>query len=322
MDRLRRTIEFNLRSTHLPSKLCALHGMLYLLQSEWIQPEEMILVLPLASDYLHTYLQDNSSAVGQCEQHAAATWALAFYILENFEHEIQVGTVISRLMYFQILMLSWLHHITCYTSATVNHFLFCQDKSWSSSVVQVALSCAGQTATPHGIYLMLLGGLERLVVSGKLVGAALSQVIKLATDLLTETNPALTIPAVQLFLAGMYASTTASHVSIETPSGGIEDPERLMQAMEQMSILFDCVRRSGPREAHLLCQVLSRVLVDFFPVADVINRVISTFISPGQPHQVLLAGVLFRVFKQAARQDQTDMLQEWVLMALPNFTRR
>ncbi len=89
-----------------------------------------------------------------------------------------------------------------------------------------------------------------------------------------------------------------------------------------MSILFDCVRRSGPREARLLCQVLPRVLVDFFPAADVVNRVISTFISPGQPHQVLLAGVLFKVFRQASRQDQGGMLQEWVLMALPNFTRR
>ncbi len=110
--------------------------------------------------------------------------------------------------------------------------------------MQLVLSCAGQTATPHGIYLLLLSGLERLVVGGRLVGRPLSQVIKLATDLLTETNPALTIPAVQLFLAGMYASSSSSggggmggtgaaspgeRISIATPSGGIEDPERLMQ---------------------------------------------------------------------------------------------
>lgn len=75
---------------------------------------------------------------------------------------------------------------------------------------------------------------------------------------MTESNPALTLPAIQLFLAGMYSSTSNSHISIETPSGGIEDPERLMLAMEQMSILFDCVRRSGPTEAKLLCEVLPR----------------------------------------------------------------
>jgi huntingtin len=66
------------------------------------------------------------------------------------------------------------------------------------------------------------------------------------------------------------------------------NPELLMQAMERMSILFDCVRRLGPEEAALLCQILPKVLFDFFPAADVVNRVISEFISPGQPHQVLL----------------------------------
>ena len=64
-----------------------------------------------------------------------------------------------------------------------------------------------------------------------------------------------------------------------------DDPELLMQTMEQISILFDCVRRSDSRGAQLLCyDILPRILVDFFPVADVINRVINEFISPGQPH--------------------------------------
>lgn len=62
--------------------------------------------------------------------------------------------------------------------------------------------------------------------------------------------------------------------------------ELIMQAMERMSILFDCVRRLGSVEASLVCQILPRVLVDFFPAADVVNRVITEFISPGQPHQV------------------------------------
>jgi len=90
-----------------------------------------------------------------------------------------------------------------------------------------------------------------------------------------------------------------------------------------MSILFDCVRRAGPAEAVLLCRrVLPHVLGDFFPASDVVNRVINTFISPGQPHQVLLSDVLFAVFRRAAEQEQTAMLQEWVLQSLPTFTKR
>ena len=60
------------------------------------------------------------------------------------------------------------------------------------------------------------------------------------------------------------------------------------------------MRRSGPLEARLICDILPRVLVDFFPPADVVNRVVTEFMSPGQPHQVLLSGVLFSVFRQAA----------------------
>ena len=65
------------------------------------------------------------------------------------------------------------------------------------------------------------------------------------------------------------------------------------------------MRRSGPLEAGLLCDILPRVLVDFFPPADVVNRVVTEFVSPGQPHQVLLAGVLFAVFRQAAASAST-----------------
>merc|ERR1712173_78574 len=80
---------------------------------------------------------------------------------------------------------------------------------------------------------------------------------------------------------------------------------------------FDCVRRSGVKEAKLLCKILPKILVDFFSAADVMNRVINEFISPGQPHQVLLAGVLFAVFQQAALQDQIIMMQQWVLSLYP-----
>ena len=39
------------------------------------------------------------------------------------------------------------------------------------------------------------------------------------------------------------------------------------------------------------------MLLDFFPASDVVNRVITEFISPGQPHPALLAGVLRQIFQ-------------------------
>ena len=111
--------------------------------------------------------------------------------------------------------------------------------------------------------------------------------VKTATDLLTESNPVVVVPALQLFLTCMY--TMSNDDGSDDDRGNLDsNPELLMQAMERMSILFDCVRRLGPDEASLLCQILPKVLFDFFPAADVVNRVISEFISPGQPHQVRL----------------------------------
>ena len=70
--------------------------------------------------------------------------------------------------------------------------------------------------------------------------------------------------------------------------------------------------------------IIKYFLIDFFPASDVVNRVISEFISPGQPHPALLAGVLKSIFRAAAasQQEQQAMLTEWVLVSLPNFTRR
>ena len=100
----------------------------------------------------------------------------------------------------------------------------------------------------------------------------------------------------------MYSSHSPLTPEPSPRPSPITDPETLMLMMEQMSILFDCVRRSGPSQAELLAELLPQVLLDFFPASDVVNRVISEFISPGQPHPALLAGVLKTIFQAAALQ--------------------
>jgi huntingtin len=221
-------------------------------------------------------------------------WSMAFYIMENTND----GEVVEQLD----------------EAATA------RKKDWCTNMLNLAISEASKVSTneiSHGIYLVILTGLERLVIEQIPDEATYNKLMKMTTDLLTEPNPVIFVPAVQLFLACMYSKKmNATEASLG------QDPEQLMQAMEQMSILFDCVRRSGVAEAKLLCDILPRVLVDFFSASDVMNRVINEFISPGQPHQVLLAGVLFAVFQQAAGQDQMVMMQQWVLSSLPNFTKR
>ena len=217
------------------------------------------------------------------DQHSLLLWSLMFFTLENCEPDIL-------------------------------------DSELSEALTQVAVTTAGQPGLARLLYTTVLGGLERLVVGGLVRGRMLERLVKQVTDLMTDWPPVTILPALQLFLAAMYCSHPLSPGSRPTT---LSDPETLMAMMEQMSILFDCVRRSGPAQAELLAEILPQVLIDFFPASDVVNRVISEFISPGQPHPALLAGVLKMIFRAAAsQQDQQAMLTQWVLVSLPNFTRR
>ena len=233
--------------------------------------------MPSVLDYLQSYLQHSSTPhVGQSEDHIALMWSMAFYVLENCHDEV--------------------------INDTSEEAFNLRRKDWCNNMLKLAISEASKVSEglPHGIYLVILTGLERLIIEQIPDEVTSNKLIKLTTDLLTEPNPMVFIPAVQLFLACMYSNKM--NTSDSTTGLGDQNPEQLMQAMEQMSILFDCVRRSGPNEAKLLCNILPKVLVDFFSAADVMNRVINEFISPGQPHQVILAGVLFAgiVFAQSA----------------------
>ena len=354
IDRTKRFLEVGLKSSSISQQTCCIYGLLYLVQphvllsrsSQFQTPGNDIaaMFIPLIMDYLRVSLPTSASTNEQhknqrlvSENYITSLWSITFYVMENFSN-----SMCSNVMPVPFI-------------------------SWYKDTLHLALAMARQaiSSTPsHGLYLTLMAGLQRLVLSDAHDIEATrqgnehseyqycrQQILRLATDTLNETNPVITIPAIKLFLSCIYSDvpnkrTTPMMLDINDKTTDItspvsddaenekklensdtfrlsDDPELLMQTMERISIIFDCVRRSDSKVAELLCyDVLPNVLLDFFPAADVINRVINEFISPGQPHQVLLAWVLFAIFKHGAKQDQTSMLQEWVLMALPNFTKR
>ncbi|CAB4063222.1 HD [Lepeophtheirus salmonis] len=292
-DKFKRLLESGYNSPYLPSRFSSLQGVLYILQRKDLLNDNNYHLFSFMVRNSIEYLENSLPYLtNPChDYHAALCWSLTFYILENYEE-------------------------------------MANDVPWTTNVLQLALCTPGKTNTSTKIYLIILSGFERLILAGKLTKRypgsgirAMDQVVKLTTDLLTESNPVLVIPSIQLFLSTMYGSGSPAMNAKSDDGHGPSTPERLMHAMEQMSILFDCIRRSGPKEAHFLCQILPCVLVDFFPAADIINRVITEFISPGQPHQTLLAGVMFSVFKEAS-QEHSNMLQDWILTILPTFVKR
>ena len=55
------------------------------------------------------------------------------------------------------------------------------------------------------------------------------------------------------------------------------------------------IRKGFPAEAQIVSRVLPRLLLDFFPSQEIMNKVIGEFLSSQQPHPELMAEVLFKV---------------------------
>ena len=160
-------------------------------QSEVIQAEDLVPFLPVATDYLRALLLIQQQArppsppssaphsgwqnVHTCERHLALMWSLAFYLMENYEHEVSIIDCIK--IDQPIKFLNYHSFGIHYGLQQFLNTLQIPDREWCSTLVQLAISTAGKSSTTHSIYLLLLSGIERLVVAGKLVvGEVFNQV--------------------------------------------------------------------------------------------------------------------------------------------------
>ena len=79
------------------------------------------------------------------------------------------------------------------------------------------------------------------------------------------------------------------------PKRNAEEPETLLQLLEKLCVFFERMKTGYLHEAWLLSGLVSTCLLDLLPASQVINKVITEFISPQQPHPEFLAGTLFHV---------------------------
>lgn len=127
------------------------------------------------------------------------------------------------------------------------------------------------------------------------IGKVSEQVVKISIERLRQTNPALSLPALQLFLTCMYTDTADkfNQPEAEEPLPDVE-PEILVRSIERSSAIFDKIKKAYPVEVKLLCAVLSEVLIDFFPPMEILTKVIGEFLSPQQPHPRMMSAIVFK----------------------------
>ena len=144
LERIRKSLESGIKAANLSTRIGCIHSFLYLVQCEG-QPEVIKEVvnplMPQIMDYLQTYLQHSATPhVGVCEVHVSLMWSMAFYILENHGHEDLVEESADQT----------------------------RKKEWCTNMLKLAINEAPKVletnGISHGLYLVILTGLERLVI--------------------------------------------------------------------------------------------------------------------------------------------------------------
>ncbi|XP_028832755.1 huntingtin isoform X3 [Denticeps clupeoides] len=288
-----RLLETTLRSTHLPSRIGALHGVLYVLECDLLDDTARQLI-PIVSEYLLSNLR----AVAYCvnlhnQQHVLVMCAVAFYMMENYP--LDVGSEFNNVII---------------------------------QLCGVMLS-ASEEATPSVIYHCVLRGLERLLLSEQLSRLDAETLVKLSVERVNMPSPHRAMAALGLMLTCMYTGDPADAGKENAVPGrpaegdpNAPDSETVIVAMERVSVLFDRIRKGFPCEARVVARILPQFLDDFFPPQDVMNKVIGEFLSNQQPYPQFMATVVYKVFQTLHATGQSSMVRDWVLLSLSNFTQR
>uniref|UniRef100_A0A9J8APY8 Huntingtin n=1 Tax=Cyprinus carpio carpio TaxID=630221 RepID=A0A9J8APY8_CYPCA len=282
-----RLLESTLRSTHLPSRIGALHGVLYVLECDLLDDTARQLI-PTVSEYLLSNLR----AIAQCvnlhnQQHVLVMCAVAFYMMENYP--LDVGS------------------------------------EFNAGIIQLCcmMLSASEEATPSIIYHCILRGLERLLLSEQLSRVDAETLVKLSVERVNMPSPHRAMAALGLMLTCMY--TGKEKGSPGRPADAdptAPDSESVIVAMERVSVLFDRIRKGFPSEARVVARILPQFLDDFFPLQDVMNKVIGEFLSNQQAYPQFMATVVYKVFQTLHATGQSSMVRDWVLLSLSNFTQR
>ncbi|XP_023313861.1 huntingtin [Trichogramma pretiosum] len=296
LDKVRRIVDSSLKCGSISMRMATLHGTLYILQSAVLADceETMSTVHSASIEYITRHLNGTADnrVSSQSQEHQCLLWALVFFLLEHAES----------------------------TPPEVE----------APAVLGMIMSLVSSASISSSLHRMLLQGLERLVATRSVLGKVSEQIVKISLDRLRQSNPVLSLPALQLFLTCMYTESAErfnkAEEEEEAASAGeglaaadALEPEVLVRSIERSSAIFDKIKKAYPLEVEILCDVLAEVLIDFFPPMDILTKVIGEFLSPQQPYPRLMSAIVFKVCEKAGSSAQLSLLQTWVVFSIQNF---
>ena len=98
----------------------------------------------------------------------------------------------------------------------------------------------------------------------------------------------------------------------------------LLKVLEVATTFLDKIKSSSTaKEASIYASLLPKLLCDFLPPHDLLNKLITEFLNSSQhPYPEAVAFILFKCFDILQEKGLESQIQEWCLLSLCNFLQR
>ncbi|XP_057306791.1 huntingtin-like isoform X2 [Hydractinia symbiolongicarpus] len=288
-ERICKQVEVSLKSPHVPLQISCLVGALYILES-YISSTN-ILLTPILTEYITkklTTLSDSSNYASQ--RFAVMLWSVSFFLVENCSSEIQ-------------------------------------DPHFATLVLETAILelCRATQSYAPCAYDVMFRGLERLAVSFSLTRPECDRLAKIASDCISSGSTKRIASALGLLCTCMYTGKDAEQASgLSTIDLVIDAPitDSRLVVMERINSLLTRIRKGELSDAVLLATILPRILLDFLPVQEVMNKLISEFLSSQQPRPELIAKIFNKVSDLLYKEGEESLVRDWVFLCIGSFVQR
>uniref|UniRef100_A0A182YG60 Uncharacterized protein n=1 Tax=Anopheles stephensi TaxID=30069 RepID=A0A182YG60_ANOST len=277
-----------LKSTQLYIRNATLQGLICLLEcliktntSIGTMNDELHLLRNVIVNYIvkHGIIEESSGAFS--DLHTKLVWTLNFYLIEHTSRFVSDCNLLSN------------------SIISANNIL--------------------KRTTNLEIYLCILNGLERLIITDRVSRALHEKIEKLAIDLVKIDNEIFSLSALKLLVTCIYRSCNEQLESTERCNGIVQDePDIIVQQIDKIEILFAKIRTTTPQGAKVFGDVLCQLIRDLLPPNEILTKVFKELMM-NQPNPDIIAGVTYQLFRSAIDASYLALLQEWLLCSLPNF---
>lgn len=326
-ERLNRLIENGLKSNSVLIKIATIHGLLYWLESISLgylttSNDAKILIDHLCKQIF--MLKDSNVLFISNYRYLSSLWSASFYIIENCLDSIRDAP------------------------------------NFCSTFIKLTYEILNDPNTPFFLFYQLYLGLERLLLSCMVPSYEISTIQKLFTSKVYEEQKTLCL--ISLTVTSLYAynqgkqlnywhdiiskqlksetvSAPDSPTQLENPilkDCQISFPQilelnsypelqtHLLMVLEVATSFLDKMKISNTcKEASVYATILPKILCDFLPPHNILNKLITEFLNSSQhPYPQAVAYVVYKCFDLLQQKGMQLQIQEWCVLSLSNFFQR